>query len=353
MRVRRQLYVSRRDTKKVSGGNPIDSLLNLDSKPEASNGTPRRIPTWINRVSLLGVVLLTLSILLGSTAYFLYRSGQPGNPVISYPTGINDYSEISFFLPVETRGHWKASFYPNKSYSAVDGGEIHLWLNATIPPREPVVVQFSPGAAVDSLGVYSATTLGMSYVSADKPIFFTNYEHGEERGNAMKGGQTVMIDVSDSSRWRPSSGSEIQMIVDIVFRPRYQLIARENSRIYISLPQLDEPQTCDNTIGHAISVGFSFPCFVIFSPDGNFVRFVSGVPARLDFVDQSPEPYDLYTWKSQKDSWGIHASLVLIADEASDQKKLFLSGIAAGIASALFPLGLDVLIKQAFHRKTA
>jgi hypothetical protein len=63
---------------------------------------------------------------------------------------------------------------------------------------------------------------------------------------------------------------------------------------------------------------------------------------RVDYLYPEPRRAGRFVWSSTGEI-SVHASLALIDEEARGQSLLFFSGIAAGLASGLVPLAVEVL----------
>ncbi|MFF3376500.1 hypothetical protein ACFYXF_26550 [Streptomyces sp. NPDC002680] len=155
-------------------------------------------------------------------------------------------------------------------------------------------------------------------------------------------------------RYRGTAGFRIVM--------RTAAIARENARIVVSTPRLMRSRSCawldgvrdESQIKTAgIRSIEDMRCTGISnrrSSSQNVQLMLPGTDVRVDYLyPQLAQPGKL-TWISYGEV-SVQASLALIGEEARGQQLIFFSGIAAGLASGLAPIAVEIVVVRARSRR--
>jgi hypothetical protein len=219
-------------------------------------------------------------------------------------------------------------------------------------PTNYLVLQLGGGAVstdlhvVDDLPTRETSALVLRVI--EKPSTFAIPEYRK-----FYDLQLVVVRINREATFQRSDG---QYVGRATFRiqMRDPAIARENARYIVATPTVMRPRMCQGL--DAIERDEDAAAI-----DGDFLErggcadppadaptqqtvslAVPPVYFRADYtLPQIKDPGHL-SWTGREDM-DVRASLVSIDDEAAGQRLLFFSGIAAGLASGLLPLALELL----------
>jgi hypothetical protein len=146
------------------------------------------------------------------------------------------------------------------------------------------------------------------------------------------------------------------------FTMREAAIARENARIVVSTPRLLRSRSCawlDEVSDESqmktakIRSTEEMRCAEISdrrSSSQDVQLILPGTDVRVDYLYPQPARSGRLSWNSY-DEVSVQASLALIGEEARGQQLIFFSGIAAGLASGLAPIAVEIVVVRARSRR--
>jgi hypothetical protein len=310
----------------------------------------------------LGSLLLISTLLLGVAGYFMYQSGSPGAPKlqqdIRFTVGPQVFSDDPAVIRVLAPPNVTVSTHTRFIIRghATSSGEAQLTLTVTGPGPDVYLVLQLVGGAV-STDVQPVEDIITRKASAhiirviDKPATGQALEYRK-----FYDLQLVIIRLSRDALGRTPDGRILARSA-LIIHMRDPAIARENARYVFAMPKMLRPRACQELGGisrdeETVRIDENFPeqggCrdYSDDSPDRQTVTL--DMPTDYFRVDHaSPQLSDpghlVWTWRN---NIRVKASLVSIDDEARGQQLLFFSGIAAGLASGLLPLALELMMAR-------
>lgn len=295
--------------------------------------------TWLGSIVLIG------SVALGIDAYYMYRSGLPGSPKLEQ--GIR----LRVLSPADVRISTNARFVLRGS--ATRSGELELRLGVvSAHPTTYLVLQLGGGAVstdlhvVDDLPTRETSALVLRVIEKPSTFMIPEYRKFYDL-------QLVVVRINREATFQRSDG---QYVGRATFRiqMRDPAVARENARYVAATPTVMRPRMCqgldaierdEDTAaidGDFLERGGCADPPADAPPQQTVTLAVPPVYFRADYTLPQIEDPGLLSWTGRGDM-DVRASLVSIDDEAAGQRLLFFSGIAAGLASGLLPLAVELL----------
>lgn len=311
-------------------------------------------------VSPLGVGLLVMAMLLAGVSYHLYRKGLPGAPTVNNHlragVAVIERSRIGVLLPGDSDSSVSAH-YTLKPGSET-GREVELYVRV-----------------IASTDVFYAGILLGGDALADELVPLPPYGEQVRIVRTVSRSASIGVPSLDSlydqriaffsflprTMQRRSDGRYFGIAAFRVTM-RAAAIARENARIVVSTPRLLRGRSCalldevraESQMKTARIRSFEdMRCKEIGdrrSSSQAVQLILPGTDVRVDYLyPQIAQPGRL-SWNSY-DEVSVQASLALIGEEARGQQLIFFSGIAAGLASGLAPIAVEIVVVRARSRR--
>ena len=307
----------------------------------------------------LGGLLLTLvSIGLCVSSWQMYRTGQPGAP--PFADDRVDYgrqSGTTLFLPALSPVERVST---TVRYGEIPEGlsqEIEIELERTEPAPTDVVVPailiIRDGARMDEISEatndnYQGARMGLRTTRSGVQYMALEFRPGERRtDDALVTGRMIVPaltrDNSRTSFVSPRFG-DVQKCASTIFQSGPNRAAED---LDVLVERLLDPFHCidERTVRERLADSAKSSASIT-------VTGLDRAATRVDYSSPSPDD-DVdevlhYQSDDARNGFRARASFVDLNDEARDQRLLFISGIAIGLASAIVPSALP-LLWSGFH----